>query len=252
MEVKQLSLDSNNTRLTKKNSSISPTQKNLKKLIFQYHMKLKEQKDNMFKNSKNKDLILKIYKEKQNNLSLMTPFLKRIPKRRNDYFKEAKILKGKINNFLLKSSSSSYNNENGKKLNNFSYKRILVRKKNNSSNNFFQDFSLSINNSFNSDLMKSKLDFNEEKQQKKPKSIFNIYKSKKDKKRISRATSISERIDNNNIILPFTPIFKYSFSSRSERVRFEKNNEILSKLHFLINKYPNKKKNMLLNFLKKN
>ena len=101
MEVKQLSLDSNNTRLTKKNSSISPTQKNLKKLIFQYHMKLKEQKDNMFKNSKNKDLILKIYKEKQNNLSLMTPFLKCIPKRRNDYFKEGKILKGKINNFLL-------------------------------------------------------------------------------------------------------------------------------------------------------
>ena len=74
MEVKQLSIDSNNIRLTKKNSSLSPPQKNLKKLIFQYHMKLKEQKDNMFQNNKNKDLILKIYKEKQNNLSLMTPF----------------------------------------------------------------------------------------------------------------------------------------------------------------------------------
>ena len=253
MEVKQLSLDSNNTRLTKKNSSISPTQKNLKKLIFQYHMKLKEQKDNMFKNNKNKDLILKIYKEKQNNLSLMTPFLKCIPKRRNDYFKEGKILKRKINNFLFK-NTNSYNNEIGKKLNNFPYKRILVRKKNNSSNNFFQDFSLSINNSFNSDLMKSKLDFNEEKQQKKTKSIFNIYKIKKDKKKIdkkiSRSTSLSERIDNNNFILPFVPIFKYSFSSRSERVRFEKNNELLSKLHFLINKYPNKKNKYVTEFFK--
>jgi hypothetical protein len=94
-------------------------------------MKLKEQKDNMFKNNKNKDLILKIYKEKQNNLSLMTPFLKCIPKRRNDYFKEGKILKRKINNFLFK-NTNSYNNEIGKKLNNFPYKRILVRKKNNS------------------------------------------------------------------------------------------------------------------------
>ena len=173
IKINKISFDENNI-INKKDCFITPAKKeDLKRLIIQYNMKVKEQKGNISNNNNEKnDIVLNYGKEKENKLNLMIPFFKYIPRKRNiknDLFKDVKYFQGKINKFLSKSINKSSHNKdilmnsnNSNKISFHSYhKRNLTNSliKNNETHIFptklknkynrFSDMSFSMTNSFN-------------------------------------------------------------------------------------------------------
>ena len=283
IKINKISFDENNI-INKKDCFITPAKKeDLKRLIIQYNMKVKEQKGNISNNNNEKnDIVLNYGKEKENKLNLMIPFFKYIPRKRNiknDLFKDVKYFQGKINKFLSKSINKSSHNKdilmnsnNSNKISFHSYhKRNLTNSliKNNETHIFptklknkynrFSDMSFSMTNSFNNlESFKKKIVIkmspkkikNNSVNQINPKDYFEekLYKIKiKEKK--SQSSSLIKKIEISNI-LPFAPIFKNSFISHSEKERYEKNCKMLYHLYYFINKNPNNKNKIVTDFFK--
>ena len=259
--LKKISFHKKN--LEPKEFLFTPSKKeDLKRMIIQYNMKIKKQK---FNHSNNNN------EQKEKQLNLMTPFLKNIPKKRNfehNIYKEDKYIQNKINKLLSISSNRESNSySNSLNLNNISKRFFYSSKKQNHTpfqsklkmnNKIFPDVSL-MNNSFHSnDSNKLKLNikktpryriYNSNSQS----NIKDFFEEKlaKNNKKISYSNSFVKKIDDNiPVILPFAPIFKYTFSSNSEKERYQKNSRILIKLHYLINNNPKNANNLVTNFFK--
>ena len=259
----------NKKKYDRKEYLFTPSKKeDLKRMIIQYNMKIKKNKLYHTNNNKN-GIMLNIDKQKEKQLNLMTPFLKNIPNKRNsenNIYHEDKYIQNKINK-LLSMSSNRESNSNSNTLNlNYVSKRLFYSSKKQyhipflsklkMNNKIFPDISV-LNNSFNSnDSNKKKLNIKKNPRNRiynsnSQSNIKDFFEEKLVKNKISYSNSFVKKIDENiPIILPFAPIFKYTFSSNSEKERYQKNSQILFKLHYLINNNPEKSINYVTDFFK--
>ena len=268
LTLKKISFDK--SMLGRKEYLFTPSKKeDLKRMIIQYNMKIKKHKFIHTNDNKN-EIILNIDKHKEKQLNLMTPFLKQIHHKRkfqNNIYKEDKYIKNKINKLLSMSSNKESNsNSSSFNLNNINKKILYSSRKQydtpfqsklKMNNKIFPDISL-MNNSFNiNDSNKNHLNVkitpnNKIHNSNSQSNVKDFFEEKLIKnKRISYSNSFVKKIDDNiPMILPFAPIFKYTFSSNSEKERYQKNSKILFKLHYLINNNPENANSYITIFFK--